>query len=62
MARAIAALAALALAGCAVAPDTLCQLQRPAWHINDTELTIVAQQAAADLWDRHCTVAGLWRR
>jgi hypothetical protein len=52
--------AALALASCTVAPDKLCQIARRAWRINDADFTIAAQKAAAETWDRHCTV--VWRR
>jgi hypothetical protein len=54
-----AALAAiLALPGCAITPDTLCQTSRPAAALNDTADTRTRQATAAKLWDSRCTVRG----
>jgi hypothetical protein len=49
---------AAAIAGCTVAPDTLCRAPRPTWRSGDTELTRKEMAQAATLWDARCTVRG----
>lgn len=41
--------------------DTLCQLPRPRAHSQDTKVTQDGQAKAAALWDRRCTLMGMWR-
>jgi hypothetical protein len=49
---------AVALGGCTVAPDTLCQLPRPVASVNDTAPTFATQWRAAKACDSRCTVRG----
>jgi hypothetical protein len=53
----------LLMPGCTVTwrPDTLCQLPRPSAQVGDTKATQDGQAKAAAMWDRRCTLMGMWR-
>jgi hypothetical protein len=49
----------LACSGCTIAPDARCLSTRPTWSLNDTQPTRARQTAAAERWDRQCTLVGI---